>query len=71
MLAAGRPGQAVWWVLRKFCDEATRQRIHFLEAARDLEPIVPLAALARDPGFAAATRLARAAAARPRHTLYL
>ena len=58
-------------MLRKFCDDATRAKISFLDDARDVEPIVPLARLQRDAGFAEATELDRREGGAARHTLYL
>ena len=70
VLKSGSAGQTLWWIARKFCDAATRDKIAFVEDAARLEPVVRVADLNRDPEFGAASKAERGAAPR-RHTLYL
>ena len=70
VLKSGSAGQTLWWIARKFCDAATRDKIAFVEDAARLEPVVRVADLNRDAEFGAASKAERGAAPR-RHTLYL
>ena len=70
VLESGSAGQTLWWIARKFCDAATRDKIAFVEHAARLEPVVRVADLNRDAEFGAASKAERGAAPR-RHTLYL